>query len=399
MTTPAGIPPSEPSAKAAPKGLLEILQGTVQPFISTLEVLRAPDPLDAAKKAMHAWHGMFAALGLLMALSMLLILAADGAPYVYPWDAIWTYKFAFFVTPSKDWNVLIPCALFALAALGIAAFGSWLVGLQLRGMTGAATKDVQILVEYTAIGAAATFVMMLLLASAIGWILFAFGVRIYVFGSLALAGLLSIPLTAWQIRKIFQRTTLSGTSGWLSPIAISAVTILTSMLAAIFVMNWLAEGFSTRGKTVNSIRNGPTVTVVQACSPAANDIVCAVTLFPGKWQDYELIGAWRLGRLTNSGRNLLTHVSWHPANATNLAFPLVKLESNKDMTIEIRIGASLVCTSPGTSIVGDDQYFAVQGRVLGERRNVPQQMLLRVDNARGAFAEMLKQACFPKTGG
>jgi hypothetical protein len=138
--------------------------------------------------------------------------------------------------------------------------------------------------------------------------------------------------------------------------------------------------------------------IVQACTKAPPDIVCAVTLFPVKWQDYELIGPWKLGSVPDAKRGHQPHSDWRPAKELEREFAYVTVESRKDMTVEIRAASAAVCNPSGTTITEADQFFAMRGRVLGEQRTVPQEMRLRIDNAGAGFAGMMKEACLAQPG-
>ena len=390
MSIPAAPPPQ--ASAVPPKDWMDFFLGAIPSFKTALRVLRSPDPLTTAAQEKHAWLGFYTALLLLMATAMGVIIAADMAPYLNPWNALWTAKFAFFIVPSYDWPVLISCALCVLGALAIAVLASWLVGMQLGDGSTVPKDQVRNLAGYAAMGAAGTYALSLFLVSATGWMLSAFGIQVFIFNWLGLAAIAAIVFTTWQIRTLFLRTSLPKKSGWWLPVTISTTTILTCTLGAIFVMNCLTEGFATYGRTVNRARAAPTAAMVQNCAKISTDIVCAITVFPKKWQDYELIGDWRLGTRT-SGDKFQSHSSWHPAKETDRAFALIKIASNQDITVEIRIATSIVCKPGGSHLADSDQFFAVQGRVLGETHNAPQKMYILINNANTGFAASLKNAC------
>jgi hypothetical protein len=379
-----------PFALGGPK---DLLLSAIPPLKAAIRVLRAPDPIKAAGDENDSWFGIFVALAFIMIIAMMVLLAADGAPFVDPWSSIWRDKFAFFVVPSYNWPVLLRSAAYVICACTIGYLGTLAAGLDLSGRARATRKQAIRLAGYAGLGAVAAYAATLLLLTALGWILFALKLHIFVFQWMTIAAVVVLPLTTWAIVRIFRRTSLPGNKSVLSPLTISMTAITTCALGAIFIMDGLTEAFVEHGRTVNSVRNTPTAAVVQTCAKTSSDVVCAVTLFPAKWQDYELIGDWKLGNDLKASGMQAGRFRWHPAKDAERQFPMITLESRKDITVEIRIAADLVCTGAGTHITKDDQFFAVQGRVLGEQRTAPQEMRLLIGNAAPGFAEMMKQVC------
>jgi hypothetical protein len=356
-------------------------------------VLSSQDPLTISGQQKHSWYGTFVALVLIMMFAMLLILASDGAPFVSPWTSLWTNKFEFNVMPSRNWPVLGACAGYAILACVVSYVGSMLAGVQLNGGTKGTRRKAIRLANYAALGAAFAYVVTLLVIGALGWILSALKFRIFMFGWMTIAGVVLLPVTTWGIAKIFRRTSLLRKSSIFPPLTISITTITMCAIGAIFIMDGLTDALLKQGRAINGARNTPTAAVVQTCAKVSIDIVCAVTLFPTKWQDYELIGDWKLGNVINPNARHQAHFYWHPAKEADRNFALVNLESRKDTTVEIRIAANLICRPDGTSIADSDQFFTVQGRVHGEQHNAPQEMRIRIDNEVPRFVNIMKEVC------
>lgn len=387
---------SQESPEPSLNGPRDLLLSALPPLKAALKVLRSPTPLKTLTQEKHSWYGLPVALCLIMVFAILLILANEGAPFVDPWTSLWTNKFELNVTPVLNWPVLLRCAGYVISACAISYGGSILAGFQLNEGSSANRQKAIRLAGYASLAAASIYVVILLVIFALGWILYFLKFRIFIFGWMTIAAVALLPITTWGISKVFRRTTLPRSSSFLPPLTISMTTITMCALGAIFVMDGLADASRKQGRAVNSARNNPTAAVVQTCNKLATDVVCAVTLFPTKWQDYELIGDWKLGTIlsTNSGHQARFY--WHPVKEADHEFALVNVESRKDITIEIRIATNIVCIHGDTNITKDDQFFAVQGRVRGEQRNAPQEMRVRIDNGEPSFENIIKQVCSSK---
>lgn len=387
MSTPATS--FQPQLKAP----IDYLLSALPPLRAAFKVLLDPDPLAAAGRENHSWYGTLIALCLIMTFAMLVILAGDSAPFVNPFTALWTNKFEFNIIPSPNWPVLIRSASFAIFACVFSYIVSCICGKLLNSWAGENDKHAVRLAGYAALAAASGHAAMLLLISAFGWVLYFIKFHIYVLGWMTIASVVLIPCTTWAIAKVFRRTSLVQRMNILLPLAISMTTIMACTCGAIFIMKGLSESLMKQGRTVNNMRSIPTAAVVQTCAKTSADVVCAITLFPRKWQDYELIGEWKLGNVTNPNATHQAHFYWHPAKETDRKFALVTLDSGKEITVEISIEANLVCKADGTNIANDDLFFAMKGRVIGIQKNVSQEIRLRIDNAEPAFVDIMKQVC------
>lgn len=363
------------------------------PFKSALKILRSPSPLTAAGQERHSWYGMYVALSLVMLFAMVILLASDGAPFVDPWSSLWTYKFEFHVFPSRNWPVLIRCASYAVLACSVGYLGSLLAGLQLHAGARATRAHTIRLAGYAALFCGFIYVLTLLLIFAIGWVLYLLKIRVYIFGWMTIAAVALLPVTTWGSTRIFRRTSSLQNASMMPALTISMTTVTMCAVGAIFIMDGLADASIKQGRMVNSARNTPTAAVVQTCAKASADLICAITLFPAKWQDYELIGDWKLGSVPDTSGIHKPHFYWHPQKQADREFALVDVDSHKDITVEIRIPMNAVCKPDGTNIAIDDQFFSVQGRVRGEQRNAPQDMRIHIENGAPAFIDMVTQVC------
>ncbi|WP_354674999.1 hypothetical protein [Cupriavidus alkaliphilus] len=328
-----------------------------------------------------------------MTFAMLLILSSDGAPFVDPWTSIWTNKLQSNVQPSYNWEVLLRCATCVVGACAIGYLASFLAGMQLKDEPRETRERAVKLASYAALCTAYTYAATLLLICALGWLLYALKFPIFIFGWMVASTILVVPFVTWRMTKTLQRTSLRRKSRILFSLSISTTTITSCLVGALFVMDSLDVGLLKYGRAVNAARSTPIAVVVQACAKASTDVVCAVTLFPGNWQDYELIGDWQLGDVPTPNVGHSVRLNWHPGKDSDRQFGLVTLAAGKDVTIEIRIAASSVCKPDGTFIAKDYRFFAVQGRVLGQQYGAPKQMRLRIDNTERGFVEMMEQAC------
>ncbi|MED5614525.1 hypothetical protein [Janthinobacterium sp. P210005] len=387
MSTPSTSP--DPQLKTP----IEYLLSAVPPLKAAFKVLKSPQPLAAIGLENHSWYGMPIALFLIMIFAISILIAGDGAPFVDPFTAIWTYKFELHIFPVRNWTVLILSTMYAVLAWVCSYIAIFLAGTLLNGGISGTNKQALRLAGYAALAIACGYAVVLFVFSALGWILYFFKIRIYIWGWMAIATVILIPFATWGVAKAFRRTSLINNSSILPPLVISTTTILACALGAIFIMETLNEAFMKQGRTVNNLRSTPTAAIVQTCARESTDIVCAVTLFPIKWQDYELIGDWKLGNITNPNATHQARFYWHPAKETDRKFALVTLESRKDVTVEIRTEANRVCKTDNTQVANDDRFFAIKGRVLGIQQNAVQEMRLRIDNAEPSFVDIMKQVC------
>lgn len=384
---------SQLSRQAPLSGPTDLFLSALPPLIRAAKVLMSSDPLTSAGQENHSWYSIFFALGLTMAFAMLLILSSDGAPFVDPWTSIWTNKLQFNVQPSYNWEVLLRCATCVIGACAIGYLASVLAGLQLKDEPRETRERAVKLASYAALCTAYTYVVTLLLICALGWLLYALKLPIFIFGWMLASTIFVVPFVTWRMTKILQRTSLRRKSRMLFSLSISTTTIMSCLVGALFVMDSLDVGLLKFGRAVNAARSIPIAVVVQACAKASTDVVCAVTLFPGNWQDYELIGDWELEDVPTPNVGHPVRLNWHPGKDSDRQFALVTVGARKDVTIEIRIAASSVCKPDGTFMAKDHRSFAVQGRVVGEQHNAPKQMRLRIDNTGLSFVEMIERAC------
>jgi len=390
--TPPVDPASQTSANSLPS-FEELLLGVIPPLKAALIVWRSPTPATSAAAQKYSKYGLPLAIALLMAMAIALLVASDGAPFVAPWTSLWTYKFELHVNPSYDWEVLAWCIGYSLGAYVVAGIVTWLIGLMLRRWLGGANPPGVRLAAYAALGALGIYLAAQLLALSAGWILYALNVPVFIFGWLAIAAILALPLATWGIRRLFRRATLSVNVGIIFPLVISTATILSSVLAASFIIEELSDAAMARGREVNVMRSTPMPVIAQNCVKASEDVVCAFSLFPGQWQGYELIGDWRLGAVPSLQAGHQARFDWRLPEEAGRVFGLAKLEAEKDMTLELRTSAARLCTKEGTQLRTDEMFFSVLGRVLGVQRNAPQDLRLRIDNVKGGFVEMVKKAC------
>lgn len=384
---------SQTSHQVPLNGPTDLFLSAVPPLIRAAKVLMSPDPLKSAGQENHSWYSIFFALGLTMTFAMLVILSSDGAPFVDPWASLWTHKLKFNVQPSYNWEVLLRCAAWAIGACTTGYLFSLLAGIQLKDEPRETRERAVKLAGYAALCTAYTYVITLLLVCALGWLLYALKMPIFIFGWMIASAILVAPLATWGMVKILQRTSLRPKSRVLFSTLISATTITSCLIGTTFIMSSLEVGLLKHGGAVNAMRGTPIPVVIQACASAQTDVVCAVTLFPGEWQGYELIGDWTLENAPLTHDLPAVRHDWRPSKEPDRPFALVTIEARKDVTVEIRIATSSVCKQQGTFITKDHRFFAVRGRVRGEQHNAPKHIRLRIDNTESGFVEMMERAC------
>ena len=120
--------------------------------------------------------------------------------------------------------------------------------------------------------------------------------------------------------------------------------------------------------------------------------MCAITLFPLKWQDHGLIGEWEQGTTDARGAKQ-THVRWQPARDADRVFALVPMEARKDTTVEIRVAAALACGPQGTLVSNADRFFFTRGRIRGEQRAAGLEMRMLIDNSAKGLGDMVREGC------
>ncbi|MFC4344370.1 6TM ABC transporter family protein [Cupriavidus numazuensis] len=358
--------------------------------------MTARDPLAAAAQEDHPWYSVLAAFGVALTLAMVVIMSSDGAPFVDPWKSLWELKLKFNVRPSYNWEILLRAAGCVVGAWVICYWVSQLAGKQLddepRGTRSKAIK----LGGYAALCVAYAYTAVLLLVCALGWLLFAFKVTVFVFGWLIASTMVFAPIAVCALERILRRTPLGRKSRILFSVAVGIVPVSSCFVGATFAMDSLDAGQQKYGQSVNESRRHPIPMVVQACGKASANIVCAVTLYPGEWQDYELIGDWAVEDAPATNNTPKSRLEWQPSSDSDRQFALVKVESRKDVTIEIHVPVSTACKPTGLAVTKDIHFFAAQGRVLGEQHDAPKQVRLRIDNAELGFVKMMERACASK---
>lgn len=392
FTIRADMPTPTPQEESIPT-INKLLLSSVPSFLNAFQVLKNINPLDVIKASGIKLYGLPIALLMLMLVAWIILLAGESVPFNSPYDAVWTYKFEQFYPPKKgSWvvlwallGVLIPYLFVNLVCLAVAGYlNDWQRTKE--------TVHLALLAGYTVMAVLFTFILTLLLVTGAGWLASLFNSHFFVLRWLIVSTCLLLPLTTWGILKILQRTPATHKPKLVGALLISCVTLLGSTWGALYTIDYLTKAMLSQGSKVNGARNAPTGAVVQECLKDATDIVCAVTLFPSKWQDYELIGDWKLGSVDDK-RNHHVHSTWSSAKEADRKYALLHLEAGKDLTVEIRSQLSSLCTAGKATVKKDDIFFIVRGRIRGVQHLLPQEMRLRVDNMNNSFSAMLDKAC------
>jgi hypothetical protein len=247
------------------------------------------------------------------------------------------------------------------------------------------------LTRFSTIGAVLIYILALLLVYAIGWALFLFKVYISVFLWMTAAAILAVPAAAVFLWRVFQRTPLPKPWQFHGAMVIAIYTYVASACGAMLVMKVLDDGMSSYGQEVNRARQLPIASVAQACEQSGDMIACAITLYPVRWQSYELIGNWRLGVVDEQGK-VHAQVNWKPNGSDGQHFPIVPVEADKNSTVEIHVPVTAACGAQ-TALTRMHNFFTVKARIRDIQRLVSDEIRIRVDNMPPVFFDMVKAAC------
>lgn len=364
----------------------------IPPLAAAVKTLRSPAPFTEIRDKSVSQFWTYCVLALPLFLTMMIIWAGDLAPYVDPVSAIWLHRIKLFVVPTANWSVLSQIAAIAIAAVAMACGASALAGARLGDRQRGERRHAITLSAYATFGAAVMYLVLMLTVYGIGWLLAAIQIRIYVLAWMIFASFAFVPICSQWLVGLFRRTTLPRLGHFSSALLISSGVMTTCLVGALHSLNRADAAMHNYGVSVNHARQTATATIVQACEKAADDIVCAVTLFPEKWQDYELIGNWTLGEINEAGVKL-TDLQWQPTHDANHAFAVVALTARQDVTVEIRVKANSVCTAQSSQALEQDHFFFVTGRIRGEQTRSPLQLRLRIDNTPETLADLVRQSC------
>jgi hypothetical protein len=171
---------------------------------------------------------------------------------------------------------------------------------------------------------------------------------------------------------------------------LASYVVVPSFVGAIFINQYLMDAGSARGKKILSARNLPIAAVVQICEPIAQDIACAITLWPVQYQDAELIGTWIQETPSRIGMPLMV---WRPFSDKSTHFPLIAVEAHREVTIELKVPREQVCVHGKTNMSTIENFFQTTGRIKGVQQLNNQKLRIRVDNVSPTFSELIDSAC------
>lgn len=356
--------------------------------------LRATDPVAQLRAMKYSAPWTFATLLLAMALTMLVVLAGEYAPFVDPLTGLWDFKFKSLVEPTVDWGVLVPCGLIALAAAVIVQFVAWAMGRALTAAPPGHRPEGTPLASYSALAATIFCLLVLVSIHVLGWVSSLLKLHVFVIGWISLMPFFATPFAALGLYRVYRRTPFAKKAGLKAAALISCGAIFACTTGGLLIMERLSAASTEQGRAVNGARALPTAAVVQSCALSDPNIVCAITLFPAQWQDYELIGDWELGTVDSKGGKVVRRpMRWRPAQAADRVLALVPLEAGKDVTVEVSVPSAVACGEQGIAISNDDRFFFMRGRVRGQLRTSGMELRLRIDNAPEGLADLVKPQC------
>ncbi len=147
-----------------------------------------------------------------------------------------------------------------------------------------------------------------------------------------------------------------------------------------------------KGSAIFKARQSPITGVVQICDAEIDTISCAVTLWPGPWQDWELIGSWKLGAFDDKDRE--KESIWKIPSENGNHFSMISINALKDTTVEISAPRDQICGNNGSINVKEtDILFKVAGRKRGVEQMISDEARIHIENQKPFFSEKIKIAC------
>lgn len=361
------------------------------PLAAAFKALRAPNPLNAIQNVSIAnifWA--FLALLAIMVAEIIVIIAGANAPFVDPITQLWNYNFKLYWDSELDWKNLLVCVWYTLGACSSALVVSAFFGYRLGGSASEKKKST-LLGIYCALGTAFICLMVTLSIYGISWIFHLLNLYIFTLLWLPLAVLAVVPFATIWLRRVFARAGLVASKLRLAAFAISIVTSIVGVSAGIQIEAHLNSSLLDHGRQVNKARSSPTPAILQMCTVNDKDVVCAITLFPAKWQGYELIGAWSMSKKIDQDPQDAGN-RWLPSLGDDHALPIVSMDGGKDITVELHMPLNKACGPQGSLITNDERYFFVNGRVRGLHQS-PQRMRISLDTSGSGLGDMVGDEC------
>lgn len=361
------------------------------PLAAAFIALRAPNPLTAIKNAgiANTFWAFFALLAI-MVVEILVIIAGVNAPYVDPITQIWDYNFKLYWDSELDWKILLVCIWYTLGACFFAFIVSALLGYRLGGLPSEKKKST-LLGIYCALGTAFVCLIVTLCIYGMSWIFRLLNLHIFTLLWLSLAVLTTLPFTTFWLHRIFHRAGFVASKRWSAAFAISVATSIVGASAGMQIEAYLNSSLLDHGRQVNKARSTPTPAIVQMCTFNDKDIVCAITLFPSRWQGYELIGAWSMSKKIDQDPQDAGN-RWLPSIGDDHVLPIISVDGGKDLTVELHMPLNKACGPQGSLIENEERYFFVNGRVKGVHQS-PQRMRISIDTSGSGLGDMIGDEC------
>lgn len=367
------------------------------PLVTAFLVLLSDDPKRTIENNKHSSIWIFFALVVAITLSVITLLSGKYAPWVSPITSVWDYLFKPFITPKIDYGVMSLVALAIFTSSGIAYLICCWIG---RKLAGRRKKDVPIATNLAiscAIVSAFVCVASAILIQAIGWAIKAINIYLYVDRWTFFAAIAITSAFALWFPKIFKKAGYTAQTPYFYSWLLASYVAVPSFIGAYIVDGSLSSSMLERGRAINHARQLPIGAVAQVCRPFSQTLTCAITLWPQRWQDFELIGPWKLGT-TDTNNKPLIHSTWEPTHLDGKALPVISLEAGKDSTFEINIPLTDACAGSRTRVSDSDGFFFILGRVKGEQRLASIELSVRLDNQNPPFPELLNDACRLESG-
>lgn len=361
------------------------------PLAAAFKALRAPNPLTDIKNVSIAntFWAFFALLAIMVA-EIIVIIAGANTPFVDPITQLWNYNFKLYWDSELDWKNLLVCVWYILGACSSVLVVSALVGYRL-GWSALVKKQSTLLGIYCALGTAFICLMVTLSIYGMSWIFHLLNLYIFTLLWLPLAVLAVVPFATIWLRRVFARAGLVASKRGLAAFSISIVTSIAGVSAGIQIEAHLHSSLLDHGRQVNNARSTPTPAILQMCTFNDKDVVCAITLFPSKWQGYELIGAWSMSKKIDQDPQDAGN-RWLPSLGDDHALPIVSMDGGKDVTVELHMPLNKACGPRGSLITNDERYFFVNGRVRGLHQS-PQRMRISLDTSGSGLGDMVGGEC------
>ncbi|MBC3863308.1 hypothetical protein H8K32_14470 [Undibacterium jejuense] len=190
---------------------------------------------------------------------------------------------------------------------------------------------------------------------------------------------------------------LFSSSSKIYPIAFYLFVVTGNQFSAEALHHFSSKALTEENRRMLDAKKNPIIITTNFCVLRNDEVVCAMTVIPQRYQDYTLYANWD-GRVEKSIDNqglipIVVSTRWKPTTNQNTIIPTIHLESNKLMDFELSASKNEACKLDSSSVANETAiFFQVSGR--SDEYNLPRPLEVRMKpNNEEAFRNMLKTIC------